>query len=305
MSAASKADPTLHTLAFLNQKGGCGKTTTVVHLAGALAARGSRVLVVDLDPQAHGTLGLGCAVESDSVTLADVLLDGADVRTALREGPGGVSLLPSDGRLMEFEERSEGSLRPERLLGAALSPLRASFDHCLVDCPPRTDGALAANALRCADTVVLVVETGAFGLQGALQAVDILEERAEAMDAAFELRVVATLFDRRRALARDCLIGTHARFGQAVFDTVIREDPQLREAAAFGQPVSLLAPEGDAALDFAALAAEVAAIDPRRLRTSVELLARSAARSPADRTERAHRADAAGASDSPRSSLQG
>ena len=299
------ADPSMHTLAFLNQKGGCGKTTTVVHLAGALAARGSRVLVVDLDPQAHGTLGLGCAVENGSVTLADVLLDGADVRSALREGPGGVSVLPSDGRLMEFEERSEGSLRPERLLGAALAPLLGDFDHCLADCPPRTDGALAANALRCADTVVLVVETGAFGLQGALQAVDILEERAEAMDAAFELRVVATLYDRRRALARDCLIGTHARFGEAVFDTVIREDPQLREAAAFGQPVSMLSPAGDAAMDFAALAEEVAAIDPRRLRASVERMARSAARPTAHGVHGVGRAHAAGALDPPRSSRNG
>jgi chromosome partitioning protein len=106
---------------------------------------------------------------------------------------------------------------------------------------------------------VLVVETGAFALQGALKARAVLQEKASLRERPFRVRAVATLFDRRVRIARDLLMGIHSRFGPVLFDTAIRTSARLREAAAMGQPIQSLAPRCSAAQDFAALAAEVEA----------------------------------------------
>jgi chromosome partitioning protein len=248
----------MHVLAFVNQKGGCGKTTTAVNLAGALAARGSRVLLVDLDPQAHATMALGHAV-LDEPTVRDVLERGVPLEAGVVETSGGVSLLPADARLVEFEESCARTLHPESKLALALAGCTRPFDVVLIDCPPRTEGVLAANALRAAHTAVLVIEAGAFALQGALKARGVLEEKALLRPEPFALRAIGTMFDRRSRIARDLLIGMHARFGEILFDSVIRHSSRLREAAAVGRPIHALDPRSPAAADFAALADEVEA----------------------------------------------
>lgn len=256
----------MKTLALVNQKGGCGKTTTAVNLAGALAARGERVLLVDLDPQAHATMALSVAVEPGETSIADVLLRGASLRDTLRDAPGGIALAPSTLELSELEEAAGRMLHPEQLLAQALSELGDDFDFALLDCPPRADGVLTANALRACDVAVLVVEMGAFALQGAIKALGVFAELARDMEVRFELRVVGTLFDRGTELARELLIGTQARFAEGLFDTVIHQSVRLREAAASGVPVQVLDPGSRATRDFAALAEEVCALYPRRAR---------------------------------------
>jgi len=250
----------MKTIALVNQKGGCGKTTAAVNLAGALAARGHRVCLVDLDPQAHATLALSVAVERGELSIADVLLHGASLRDSLRGAPGGIVLVPATLELGELEESAARTLHPERLLGLALSEIADDFDFALLDCPPRADGVLTANALRASDVAVLVVETSAFALQGAVKALDLFAEMAA--DASFEVRVLGTLFDRRTDLARELLIGTQARFAHRMFDTVIHQSARLREAAASGVPVQVLDPACRAARDFEALAEEVCALQP-------------------------------------------
>lgn len=248
--------------AFVNQKGGCGKTTTAVHLAGALAARGERVLLVDLDPQAHATMGLGCS--PDRPTVADVLLGDATLSEAVAPAPGGITLLPSEPRLAEFEEVSGRLIHPERRLAVALEEAHRAgvrFDHVLLDCSPRADGVLCANALFASSHTFLIVETGAFALQGAIQALRVLEEVAENQGRSPALRVIGTMFDRRTRFARELLVALHARFGESLFDTVIRTSVRLREAPALGLPVQQLDPECRAAADFAALAEEVLALE--------------------------------------------
>jgi chromosome partitioning protein len=248
--------------AFVNQKGGCGKTTTAVHLAGALAARGERVLLVDLDPQAHATMGLGCSPDRPTVT--DVLLGDALLSEAVAPAPGGITLLPSEPRLAEFEEISGRLIHPERRLARALDEAYSAgvrFDHVLLDCSPRADGVLCANALYASSHTLLIVETGAFALQGAIQALKVLDEVAENQGRAPALRVVGTMFDRRTRFARELLVALHARFGEALFDTVIRTSVRLREAPALGLPVQELDPKCRAAADFAALAEEIMALE--------------------------------------------
>jgi len=245
----------MQVLALVNQKGGCGKTTAAVNFAAALAAKGRRVLLVDLDPQAHATMALGWAV-ADEPVLLEVLQGHSGVDEALVSAPGGFWLLPATDDLAEFEESSARSLHPESMLRDALAETRTQFDEVILDCPPRVDGVLAANALRACNTAVLVVETGAFALQGAIKALTILERIQEDLETRFDVRVLGTLFDRRTRFARELLIAMYGRFESSMFDTVIRTSVRLREAAGMGVPVQSLDPGCRAADDFMALAEE-------------------------------------------------
>jgi chromosome partitioning protein len=247
----------MRVFSLVNQKGGCGKTTAAIHLGAALARKGARVLIVDLDPQAHATLGLGCEAEGRG-NLAEVLLHGAAAASALREAPLGMSLLPSSPRLAEFEEAAAVSLDVQGRLRRALAPLAPEFDFALLDCPPRADGVLTANALSASSVVLLVVETGAFALQGALRALAMLQETARSQEARFDVRVLATLFDRRTRFEREVLVALQARFGALMFETAVRKDVRLREAVACGLPLQEFAPRARASGDFAALAEEIA-----------------------------------------------
>ena len=251
----------MRVLSLVNQKGGCGKTTAAIHLAAALALAKQRVLVVDLDPQAHATLGLSAHAESGP-SIADVLCERVTAREALRCAPCGLTLLPASQRLAEFEEESARMVGPERRLRGALEELAGDFDFALLDCPARADGVLTANALCASTSALLVIETGAFALQGALRARVLFEEIARDQGSRFDLRVLGTLFDKRTRFARELLVALHARFGDEMYDTVVRSSVRLREAAACGRPVFDIAPRSSAADDFHALAAEVLAERP-------------------------------------------
>ncbi len=246
----------MHVLAFVNQKGGCGKTTTAVNLAAALAARGERVLLVDLDPQGHATMGLGHAPDEYRTTL-DVLRGIRGIEGVVVDAPGRIRLVPATPALSDFEAEAEREIAPESRLAAALWSASEDYDLVLLDCPPRTDGVLSANALRAADTAVLVVESGAFALQGALRARTLLKEVAGQRARPLAVRAVATMFDRRMRIARELLVGMHAQLGKMLFDTAIRSSVRLRECAALGAPVQVVDPRCAAASDFRSLADEV------------------------------------------------
>jgi chromosome partitioning protein len=254
--------------ALANQKGGTGKTTTAINLAASLAALGKRVCLVDLDPQAHATLGLGVFVE-ESGSVARLFLEDRPLAGLVRSVPCGFHLVPATAGLSEFEQVSERSLGPERILERALGALEGRYDWVVLDCPPRADGVLCLNAVRAAGTTLLVVETGAFALQGALQARKIFERMAEDLGRTLELRFLATRYDRRARFSRELLVAMQARFGERMLDTVIRRDPALREAAAYGLPARKFDPASRGALDHDALARELLALEraslvPRR-----------------------------------------
>lgn len=254
----------METWALANQKGGTGKTTTAINLAAALSSRGKRVLLVDLDPQAHATLGLGVSAEGGP-SIADVFLSGAPLGPLVQTHPSGFHLVPAEVRLAEFEELAERSLRPEGLLKRALAELESRFDWVLLDCPPRADGILTINAIRAATTTLLVVETGAFALQGALRARGIFEASWNELqefdqgldDAEFDLRLMATMFDPEQETAREFLIALQARFGEIMLDTVVRRAEVLRRAVAYGVPAETLEPDSSAVRDFVALSGDV------------------------------------------------
>jgi chromosome partitioning protein len=253
----------MRVLSLVNHKGGCGKTTTAIHLAGAFAARGLRVLVCDLDPQAHATAGLGYDAE-ERPCAREVLAKSCAIEDALVTAGRGLALLPAHERLAEYEESAAQSLAAERALREALARVAGRYDWVLVDCPPRADGVLVGNALAASSTVLLVVETGAFALQGALRAARLVHEAARAQGSRFEVRALATMFDRRTPVARELLVALQARFGSELLDAVIRTSPHLREAAAAGATIQAFAPRSGAARDFADLADELGAAAPRR-----------------------------------------
>lgn len=246
----------METWALANQKGGTGKTTTAIHLAAALANRGKRCLLVDLDPQAHATLGLGIAAEPDHC-VASTFLDGVPLLDLVRTTRGGFHLIPSSARLTEFEEKASYMLHSEGVLERAIGELGARYDWVLFDCPPRADGPLTLNAVRAAQTTLLVVETGAFAMQGALKARQIFEAAADAHGRGANLRMLATLFEPTERLSGEFLVALQARFGPMLFDTVIRRDEVLREAVAYGVPARVFDENSQGARDFDALAREV------------------------------------------------
>lgn len=262
-------------IAIVNQKGGCGKTTTTVNLAGCLAAQGARVLIADLDPQAHATLALGVDSEALDEHLYEVLAEPAgverldkviiDVGDGLDLAPSGIALAALEPKLAKEtqQRRTEG-------LATALQRVTSHYDFALLDCPPNV-GLLTFSALRAASEVIVPVETSRFavdGVQRLLETIDILCER---IDHHLAVRILTTIYDGRTRFARKMLGEIRELFGQRCFDTVIRLNVKLREAADSGIDIERYAPSANGALDYSALAIEVAASAPAELRSNVTL----------------------------------
>jgi len=254
----------MRTIAVVNQKGGCGKTTTTVNLGGALEALGKRVLVVDLDPQAHATLALGVSPEEIDRNLFDVLAERGRSARDVRVPVGAtLDLLPSGIALSALEQklaREEGS-GPSARLAEALAPLDPEYDFALVDCPPNV-GLLTFNALRAAAEVIIPLETSGFAIHGGQKLLETLALLADRIGNSASVRILPTLYDGRTRYARETLGEIRALFGELCFDTVIRANVKLREAARRGEPIGRFAKRANGAIDHAALAVEVLASAP-------------------------------------------
>jgi chromosome partitioning protein len=254
----------MRVIAIVNQKGGCGKTTTAVNLAGCLAADGGRVLVVDLDPQAHSTLGLGIDPESLDENLYDVLAEpGGEARLAdvIVTAAENLDLAPSGIVLSALEQKLAGlpvESRTERV-SAALERVGDTYDYVLIDCPPNV-GLLTFNALRAAGEVIVPLETSPFAIHGVEKLLETVGLLVERIGHELTVRVLPTLYDGRTRYARETLARIRERFKDMCFDTVIRANVKLREAAAHGVPITGWARSANGAIDYGALAVEVEAL---------------------------------------------
>ncbi len=266
----------MRTIAIVNQKGGCGKTTTTVNLAGCLAADGARVLLVDLDPQAHATLALGIDPDDVEANLYEVLAEPEGspaargiaaivrpVRDGLHVAPSGIVLSALEQKLAA--ERAEA--RTERL-AAALREVEPCYDYALVDCPPNV-GVLTFNALRAAREVIVPLETSRFAIHGVQKLLETIALLTDRVGHQLGVRILPTLYDGRTRFARETLAEIRALFRDLCFDTVIRANVKLREAAQQGSPIHAFAPHSHGAADHAALAVEVAAASPREEQPNV------------------------------------
>ncbi|MDJ0785473.1 MAG: AAA family ATPase [Myxococcota bacterium] len=259
----------MRTIAIVNQKGGCGKTTTTVNLAGALAQEGARVLVVDMDPQAHATLALGIAPEDVDDSLYEVLINdpeqgaGTPLSSVVRPWNERLHVAPSCIVLSALEQRLTADRtdgRTERL-GRALEEVSESYDYALVDCPPNV-GVLTFNALRAAGEVIVPLETSDFAIHGVQKLLETVALLSERIGHDPTVRLLPTLYDGRTRYARETLAEIRSLFGDLCFDTVIRSNIKLREAARRGSPLVAFSKRANGAVDYSALAVEVIALDP-------------------------------------------
>ncbi len=246
--------------AIVNQKGGCGKTTTAVNLSALLARDGCRTLLVDMDPQSHCAAGLGVPDHGIERTIADALL--ADHSQPPRssdylwEVARNLMLAPSSVSLAALEAPNgplAARLDRDRRLARVLAAWQDQFDWCIVDCPP-TIGLLSFNALRAADLVIIPVETGYFSLKGAEKQAEMMRTVSARFGRDIPFHILPTLVNESRALSRDVLAQLGKRFADSLLPFAVREHDELREAASYGQAITEFAPTSAAAVEFTALA---------------------------------------------------
>lgn len=247
-------------IAVGNQKGGVGKTTTVVNLACAIAQLGHQVLVVDFDPQANATSGLGL----DKRTTPSIY-EGLLGHTALDElirptGIPNLSLIPSHPNLSGAEVELVHQERREFKLREALAPLKDRYDWILVDCPPSL-GFLTLNAFVAADGLLIPLQCEYYALEGLSQLVETLRMVQQSLNPQLAIHgVVLTMADHRTRLTADVINEVRAFFKDRVYQTIIPRSIRLSEAPSYGKPVAVYAPSSIGAQRYAQLAGEVVGV---------------------------------------------
>jgi chromosome partitioning protein len=252
------------TIACANQKGGVGKTTTVVNLGSYLAMAGERVLIVDLDPQGNATSGLGLDRHSIERSIYDAVIDGAKLADLIVPGPvPGLNVIPSAIALAGAEVELAPIEGRERRLARLLTEISADYDYLLIDCPPSL-GLLTVNALTAADSVLIPLQCEYYALEGLSQLLATLDLVRDHLNPELAVKgIVLTMFDGRTKLSADVAAEVRRHLGARVFDTVIPRNVRLSEAPSHGQPISKYSPESTGAVAYAALAAELRRRDGR------------------------------------------
>lgn len=247
----------IYTLA--NQKGGVGKTTTVINLGAYLAYYGQRVLLIDLDPQANATSCLGIDKRNVKSGTYDVLIGAAAILNNILHNPRlKVSLLPSSTALAGAEVELVPELARENRLKDAIRPIVDRYDYILIDCPPSL-GLLTLNGIVAAqDGVIIPVQCEYLALEGIGQLTQTIQRIRSALFPDLRLRgVVLTMYDGRTKLSSDVVNEVKRHFPDQVFHSIIPRSIRLAEAPSYGQPISTYAPASTGAQAYAELAREI------------------------------------------------
>ena len=251
----------IHVLAIANQKGGVGKTTTAINLSACLAARGQRVLLVDLDAQANATSGLGLEKTEGGSVYRPLLGEGGLQERIKATAFPGLSVLPSEMDLCGAEVELARSDDYLNRLRNALQPVRDSgaFDLIILDCAPAL-GILTLNAFAAADRLIVPLQCEYYALEGVAMITRILTQvRETGINPGLELMgVVMTMFDGRTKLAQNVVAEVRQHFGALVFDTMIPRTTRIAEAPSFGKPIIAYDPYSAGSSAYEVLSGEVA-----------------------------------------------
>ena len=253
----------MRSIAVVNQKGGCGKTTTAVNLASFLSDHDRRVLLVDCDPQSHASIWLGVDTESLERSTYDLLMDpGAQIAGLAHQVAERLAVVPSSVVLSAVEQQLAGRPDRENRLRWKLEACSGDYDYCVVDCPPSV-GLLTFNALVACGEALVVMEPSYFSLHGALKVMETIGLVRQQLGLRKRVRVLLTMFDGRTRFSNDFLREARARFGREMFQTVVRQSVRFKEASSWGMPIGHFARSAGGARDYRALTEEVIAEEGR------------------------------------------
>jgi len=245
-------------IAIVNQKGGCGKTTTAVNLSACLASRQVSTLLIDLDPQSNATLGLG--IEADPERTVHRVLTDDEFEAAGAVYPTGVfnlDIIPATILLSGADLDLAGKVGRESILKNKLDFLAGRYDLVIIDCAPSLS-LLTVNALAAADEILVPIQAHYYALEGLkmlFQTIKIVKSRLNYRLAV--LGILPTFFDGRTSICRDVIVGLRDYFGSRVFRTSIRVNSKLAEAPSANEPIHIYAPDSRGAEDYGSLAEEI------------------------------------------------
>ena len=256
--SVSGADADVRVLAVVNQKGGVGKSTTAVNLAASLGQLGSKVLLVDLDPQGNATSGFGLNKNQRELCIYNALLGDVDIASIVEPVEiEHVFVVPATIQLAGAEIELVSAFSRESRLKSILEPLLGDFEFIIIDCPPSL-GLLTVNALTAAKGLLIPIQCEYYALEGLSKLLDSVRLVKTHLNPELDVfGVVMTMYDSRTRLAHLVVDEVRDFFGQKVFETMIPRTVRLSEAPSYGQPVILYDPSGKGAEAYQRLAKEV------------------------------------------------